>query len=64
MVVPSTWAVEYLSPFGCSWTAGGRSSDNRQLVSDARVVSGAQPKDNLIQAAPFGYFDQTLSTIV
>ena len=40
-------------------TAGGLSSDDRRtVVGGARVVSGAEKKNHLIEAAPFGRLDQ------
>ena len=39
-------------------------SGRRMVVSGARVVSGAEKKHHLIQAAPFGCLDQMLSTII
>ena len=35
-----------------------------RVVSDARVVSGAERKKHLIEAAPFGRLDQMLQTTV
>ena len=42
--------------------AGGRSS--RTVVGGARGVSGAEKKNHLIEAAPFGRLDQMLRTTV
>ena len=78
MVVPSTWAGEYLSG---RRTVVGRSADRcrttrrrtvvgqlsdgrRTVVGHGLVASGAEQKKHWIEAAPFGCLDQLLSAIV
>ena len=47
------------------WTVVGRPADGRRtVVSGACVVSGAEYKNNLIEAAPFARLDQMLGSIV
>ena len=48
------------------WTAAGRSSAGRPAgrPGGARVVSGAEKKNHLIEAAPFGRLDQMLRASV
>ena len=45
---------------GCRQSADGRWT----VVSGARVVNGAEKKNHLIEAAPFGRLDQMLRTTV
>ena len=44
------------------WTSGR--TPGRTVVGGALVVSGAEEKKHLIEAAPFGRLDQMLSTII
>ena len=64
----SSWERRRRIPVGFGRAFGrafGRTSgqtSGRTVVGGARVVSGAEIKNHLIEAAPFGHLDQMLMT--